>query len=461
MSNTSTKTSPILNAFDSLRAEYEGDWLLRVFVPPKEFLSMAGTRSLVVFGGEGAGKTALRIALQQHAIAQDGNAAPLAVRWHPMAIYEEPRQVVQVFMRQMLDATAQELLYHVYRYPNTLKNSAAWVQELIAWFVQTFFSGNWEFELERLNTEFQAGEIDGLQQLFSKNARQILPADAPPAGILSKVSAIAKGLGLRGVRVYIDGIEPWVDYDREIIAGTLKALLSTLALYEEPGFVIKIMAPSQLEVDVLSASSTIRRRWEIYKLNWPSDQLMKMLEARLKVMLGKDSYEIKDLYVPQELQEWLATYGGNSPRAWLELARPLIQHQRSKKRDLPLSQKEFTAIRDTHTPKLWIDVDTNKVFIGSGEITNLQPLAKRLLRYIYAQRNRTCTREDLYFKGHKRLDYIPQSTKDDNWEARKQWEKSIDTALYRIRQKIEPDPQNPIYLISDTGKSTVHLNHTW
>ena len=203
-----------MNAFDSLRAEHEGDWLNSVFVQPDDFLSMAGMRSFVIFGGEGSGKTATRIALHQYVSNQEGDSAPLGIRWHPMAIHEEPRQIVQIFMKQMLDACAQELLHYSYRHPKTLKNSLPWVQEATAWFVQTFFSGDWKFELERLETEYKTENTEGLHSLLGSTPRSILPADAPPARIIAQVSSIAKKLGVRGVWIFIDGMETWIDQDK-------------------------------------------------------------------------------------------------------------------------------------------------------------------------------------------------------------------------------------------------------
>jgi hypothetical protein len=457
----SKKTSSLPHAFDSLRAEHEGQWLSQVYIWPDDFVSMSGMRSFVVFGGEGSGKTALRIALQKQMSEQDGDSAPFGVRWHPEPIHAEPREIVRIFTSQMLDACAQEMLYYAYRHPMALKSSLPWVQEAAAWFVQTYFLGDWRFELERLGAEYSGKSTDGLQELLSRQTRSILPAHATPARVISLVATISKHLGVKGVWCFVDGMETWVDQDRDTLVQTLKALLSTLALFEEPGFVIKMMVPSQLEEELLSANSTIRRRWDIYKLAWSKQQLTQIVESRIRAMLGNDLYRIKNLFSVESLIPWLELCGGTSPRGWLELVHPLVDYQQSKKDVSPLSNEEFWEIRSKHPPKLRFDVDTDRVFIGYGEITSLQPLAKKLLRYIYTQKNRTCLREELYYKAHQGLDAIPQSTKDDNWVGRKQWEKSIDTALYRIRQVIEPNPKAPIYLISDTGKSTVHLQNVW
>jgi hypothetical protein len=242
-------------------------------------------------------------------------------------------------------------------------------------------------------------------------------------------------------------METWIDQDKDTLVQTLRALLSTLALFEEPGFVIKMMVPNQLEDELLSANSTIRRRWDIYELGWSTEE--------------NNAYKLKNLFSVHSLLPWLETYGGTSPRGWLEMVHPLIKYQQSQSDIFPLAEEEFWEICYKHPPKLRIDLITERVFVGYGEVTTLQPLAKKLLRYIYTQRNRTCTREELYYKAHQGLDTIPQSTKDDHWVARTTWEKSIDTGLYRIRQAIEPNPKVPMYLISDTGKSTVHLQNAW
>lgn len=453
------KTAPIPEVFDSLIAEREGEWLHDLYIRPEHFLSMAGSRSFILFGGEGAGKTALRIALQRYS-AQTGSAAPLAIHWRPDLDMQQgdARQIVREFMKQLMSRCAQEILYYAYRNPHNLKNAQPWTQEAAAWFAQTFLAEDWRFEIERLNAEFQGQDIDGVQTLLSQNARPLLFADAPAASVLTKVAFIVKGLGAGGVQAYVDGMEILLDQDKEALVNTIRSLLSTLALFEEPGFVIKMMAPEQIEGDLLSANSTIRRRWEVFHLKWSNAQLVEMIETRAAAMLGKGSYKIKDLCSAKELQEQFEKLGGTSPRGWLKSAHALLEYQQTKN-GAPLSLKELNAVSYQNLPSLRIDLATDKVFIGYGEISALQPLAKKILRYIYALENKTCSREELYYRAHQEFDVIPKSSKDDHWVGRAQWEKSIDTALYRIRQIIEPDPKNPVYLISDTGKGIVRLNN--
>ena len=80
---------------------------------------MAGSRSIVVFGASGAGKTALRIALAQHADQAAEAPAQLVVDWCPTLppAGQTGSQGVRACFAQALDACALALLRYLGRRP--------------------------------------------------------------------------------------------------------------------------------------------------------------------------------------------------------------------------------------------------------------------------------------------------------------------------------------------------------
>jgi DNA-binding response OmpR family regulator len=62
--------------------------------------------------------------------------------------------------------------------------------------------------------------------------------------------------------------------------------------------------------------------------------------------------------------------------------------------------------------------------------------------------------------SNKGLDYEPRVSEDKNWENRKVWERIVDTTINRLRAVVEPDPQKPIYLLSERGKGFIKLENT-
>jgi DNA-binding response OmpR family regulator len=121
---------------------------------------------------------------------------------------------------------------------------------------------------------------------------------------------------------------------------------------------------------------------------------------------------------------------------------------------------EWIEISRHHPPRLHIDLATDRVFVGYGEVHDLQPGAYKLLRYLYEHRPRTCSRSELYYRAHLGLDHEPRSHEDREWEDPTKWGGIVDTHLWRLRQKIERDPKRPLYIISERGRG-VHLEHIW
>ena len=73
-------TPPALATFDALRAEDE-PWLADCFVPPSDFSIIAGARSVIVYGEEGSGKTALYQMLLRYLRPAQRPPERLVVEW--------------------------------------------------------------------------------------------------------------------------------------------------------------------------------------------------------------------------------------------------------------------------------------------------------------------------------------------------------------------------------------------
>jgi hypothetical protein len=187
----------------------------------------------------------------------------------------------------------------------------------------------------------------------------------------------------------------------------------------------------------------MRRRLDVYRLAWTDEHLVMIAERRLAVALGRAEFHLKNLCAAPELIDWLKTYGGSSPRGWLELAGQLTEAYLARGMDHPLSREEWTEIYRRHPPRLHINLETDQVFVGYGEVHDLQPGTYRLLRYLYERHPRMCSRTELYYQAHLGLDHLPRATVDKHWEDPAVWSGAIDTLLWRLRQQIEPEPGNP------------------
>ena len=144
-----------LSAFDSLRAEDE-PWLAECYVPPPDFTLMAGWRSVLIFGGVGSGRTALRLALERHRCPPGQKPSLLLVRW-PMSLVATTgltgTALVEEQMRHVLDAVVRAILQHLLRYPADWGQAPAWAQDTLIWFVHRHLRGDVGHHLASLEAE--------------------------------------------------------------------------------------------------------------------------------------------------------------------------------------------------------------------------------------------------------------------------------------------------------------------
>jgi hypothetical protein len=461
MSSPSEQTPIGYTAFERLQAEHETSWLAEVFVELPDFAEMAGAQSIVVFGASGSGKTALRMALARPTDPDNDGPQRLIVNWRPSLPPADlsGSQAAHSCLMQAFDGCALELLRHIGRQPTAFASASPPVQDATIWFVHQYLLGDRAFQVSRLEGDCSPQGLVVLQDVITRTPRPILSAGVSEASIIATLSYALQGLGLSAVWLLIDGLEPWLEVEQERLGDVLRALFSTLALFEESGFALKMMAPTQLEPALNSSGAILRRRVELYRLEWPSDRLLSLVELRLAAACGRGPFRLSELCESDRLIDWLERYGGNSPRAWLKLIRPLAQTFIARGMGEPLGKEEWLDIRRNHPPELHIDQITGRVFIGEGEVVNLQPSAYRILRYLYENRPRLCTRNELFYRALRGLDHEPRSRVDKGYEAPKELAGTLDTTLWRLRQTIEPDPKSPIYVISDKGKG-VRLENT-
>jgi hypothetical protein len=458
-------------AFDRLEAEHERDWLMQVFVPPADFEAMASMRSIVVFGAGGAGKTALRIALTRRALGADAGSNPLVVEWRP-SLPTDPAlsgsQALRGFLADSLSACALALLRHLGRRSETFGAAPEWVQETAVWFMHRYLARDHAVLLGKLAEECGPVGIALLRDLLSREPRPVLEPDAPESRVIVELAGLTERLGLAGVWLLVDGLEPWVAVDAEPLTRLLDALFSTLALFEDPGFAMKIVVPNTIEPRLTSNRGIGRRRLDVYRLEYPIELLIAIAERRIAAAAGRMAFHLGELCAEakdakargsKELIDWLSRCGGHTPRAWLNLIRPLADEYIARSEPRPLTIKECAEIFRRHPPIIRLNLETERVFIGEGELTSLSPTSYKLLRYLYQQRRR-CTRSELYYLVCRGLTMEPRASEDPGWEDPSSWNETFDTILWRLRKQIELDLKTPIYIITDRGKG-VRLENAW
>lgn len=451
-----------LKLFDTLRAEDEIAWLSRAFIAPAGFERMRGMRSIIVFGDEGSGKTAIRLRLATGAGSQTGFAAPLIVEWQPGIMGELEGEVfVAQFMDEILDLTAQELARHLAKHPERFRGATRWAQEAIVWLIHRYLKSDYELFLMRLEEDSGTASLDCLNEIFARTPRELLSLTSPYPRQMTEVVQTLKAAGFGGLWVMIDGLEGWLSIKSETLGRMLTALFSTLALFDIPSFAVKVMAPLALKNLVSASTGLARRRFDEFTLEWSAETLRALCERRLAFACSRERFGLESLSRDPSLLSWLEMYGGTAPRGWLEFLRVFLDAYLSQPLQKPLPPETVADLHKRFPPRLRMDENGEHVFLGYQPVKDISGSSLVLLRYLYRHPERSSRKDELYYRGLRGLDHQPRAYGDAGWEDPKTSEGVIDTAVWRLRQVLEPNPKEPIYVVSERGKGTIRLENAW
>jgi DNA-binding winged helix-turn-helix (wHTH) protein len=454
-----------LTAFDSLRAEDE-PWLDACFVPPQHFELMAGSRSVAVFGGTGSGKTALYRALLDRCHGPDGRPVRLVANWHPTppeADVPADSTSVREQIGCVFDACAMALLHHWARYPEDFSTAARWVQDTLTWFVHCYGQGDLRVRLGPLLEESGPEGAALLEDLLETLPPQVFGPHVGPERVVAKLTEALARMGLGGVWVMADGLEAWTEAEPERLRDILTAFLSTLPLFERARFAYKLLFPSQLEPALLRAAAVARHRVDGYRLEWDTPALRQLVERRLAFAFGRDAFTLSDLCeASKELLDWLERAGGTSPREWLDQTRPIVAYYLTHRLTCPVDTEAWKTLRRQHPPRVYLDEASRQVIVG-GRLVSLEELPSKaydILAYLYQRSGQVISKSELYFRAYQGLERLPRSWDDKHYESPKVYEGLMDTNLWRLRQAIEPDPSDPVLLVTVRGHG-VRLESRW
>lgn len=453
-------TSPDLSRyFGTFRAETEAVWLAQAYLPPRLFGQMTEQRSILVTGDEGSGKTALELYLKYHAAQKTSHL--LTVTWRP-ALPEDiasNSQIVELFISQAMDSLSFAFLELIVREPALHRNAPAWARDFMHWFVQAFLRGDRQYHLSRLADGGSSEGLETVTRLLNDPPRDVFSRDSLPSSVLSHLTSAIRAFGLEGIWIFIDGLDTLFRVSPERLEKFIASFFSTLDLFEQDIFIFKAIISNELEIRLLKTRGVLTRRFSTYQLRWSEEDLIRLTEKRIALSTQRDDLPLSRLCKDAEWLNWLKKFAGLSPRGWLELTRPILDAYLTKGK--PLTQSEWSDAYRQFPPRLRLDLEAERVFIGFGEVT-VAGNGYKLLRYLYENRQRPCTKSELYYRAHKGLNHEPRSKEDTGWEDVAVWEGPLDTALYRLRQVVEWDSSDgatPLYVISERGKGQIRLEN--
>lgn len=440
-----------LEALGSLRAEDE-PWLARCYVPPRDFLPIASWRSALVYGRDGAGKTALRLALERYWCPPGQTPSVLLVRW-PLDIGVAPglegTALVRAYAAQVMHVVAQALLQHLSRHPEGWGQTPQWARESLTWFVRQHLQADLAHYAASLEGEVSAEGLSLLHHLSTASVPAVLRPGVPTPLVIAELVRALQAGGLEGVRITLDGLEPWVEADPTYLSRSLNAFLSTLGQFEHPRFAYTMLLPHELRSPDWAPSALARRRVDEYYLHWDRETLCTLTERRLALALGKPAFRMEDLGPAGLLLNWLSRCGADVPRGWLSTVRPFLAAYLAggEEKVTPLTERACRTVQERHPPQLIVDTDAEQVTVGWREVVDLTPGPWALLHHLYRHRGKVCPREALY---RAYVEGTGGQVQEPIYPT--EYAGTLDNAILRLRKAIEPDPEHPTLIVTIRGK---------
>jgi hypothetical protein len=462
------KVGFVKNPFELKQAEEEGELLSEYFVEHPAFnqiLDQNKPRSSVLFASRGTGKSS---ALQMFTTYWDELPPP-----RPLFVYltdwsnlvERVESLDQITTRQHLDellrrfvlALAQQLPPDQHHPPDQMHTT-----DYLHWLCTTY--NHYITPLQQRILIERSYATQPTAEVVATYASEAFPVIQH----MQLLAATARDLGYAACYVLVDNVDelPQTVADWHACAYILENLIGHLRIHEVQGLAFKYFIPTEV-FDILNGWHKIRRdRIGCFNLTWSEQQIIELLRNRLTVF-SQHKITSLALLASRELtdiDERLSREAGGSPRHLLNLGEWLLQACAADATDtdatiyvkhLEFAQQEYRQW--LHQQRIWPDDDgkpytsedtvqtavpllrvypDGRVLRGQHEIEGwdrLPSLQRTLLEYLHQHHDRYCRREEI----------IAGVWKDKATPAS---DSSLRKLIDRLRQFVEPDPNNPIYI---------------
>jgi len=432
--------------FKTLKAENE-PWLGDVFLPLPAFERLKERHSIILYGETGSGKTAMRLALKRE---QKENV--FTALWLPEPILENPAAgtaLAQQAMKQAVRACLEGLILEG-SLPERLGEPSSHIASALQWLLKNYLPFDPAFYLQSQADHLSGSETQWFLNLLEQPFPAVITEQASLKDQIRLLLMILRAAKYERLWLSIDGLERWTLRQTGEQVALLEAVLSTLVFFDLPNVAFKFFLPASFKSILHKTSGVERHRAEEVQLIWSAEDLKAMLEKRATYALSsRKKVTLDALCDGGEFLKWLGEYGGASPRAWLEFIAPLItEYQQQGKRLTAAQTREF--IRQ-HPAPLQLDRERREIWLGRKCVPIGSAPEFQVLEYLALRPGKIGSLEELYYYAYKELETVPDKG-EPAWTSKETWRAAMDTLLWRLRQKIEPNPKEPIYLITHHGK---------
>lgn len=507
------------NPFATVEAEQERNLLPEYFVDVDGYERIKSDKTIIVFAPRGGGKSALRVVLASYSAPISLESKSLAIEYtdfspliakmrlgEKITIDDHINQLLRIAVKTLFIALCGEStkmgirgsdIHDIDKYRlERLKNILPPARSRIAQWLHAYQPELMEPEeiYERLNsldTSFKPDWINFQEHVKAKELQRLLKQSSlnnnvlaifiadlndppserwelvmtPTEKMFAFVTTI-RSLGFTNVQILVDGLDESQETADDPLAqvNILEPLVAELHILEMKDISFKFF----LSVDahkIIMERPTIRRDRITDKavmVNWRKDRLKHLLDERLDVFSNGTIHELVQIcqesfidgekghsyLVGEWIEDEMLRMSQGSPRRLLLAGQLLLEAHFSR-----FGSKGLLELEDWHItrgnlirkmpPLLRLYRKERVALIGDHEIT-LTALQHNILLTL-ADANSICERQQLVEKAWNYEKGVSDETIDKN--------------ISRIRDRLDDDPENPVYVKTIKGKGFQLLNY--
>ncbi len=300
------------------------------------------------------------------------------------------------------------------------------------------------------------------------------------------VTALSRGpTSCDVIYLLVDGVDeyPLTQNDPVASAGLLQPILGNLRFLELPHLVTKFFLPAEQQTAFASGART--DRLDVIHLSWDqgnsggTDDLRALLRRRIAAFNSRGLTTLAELCHPsirRSIEDDLLEVACDSPRNLLRLG-DLLFSEHCRERPEPGSEliplewdraverfratvyeqidtvgtsqsAVMTPAAFTGIPRVRVDVRSKRVYRGAEEVDfAAADLEYRLIEYLYRRRGEICTKDEIGLAV-----YEPKYARRAGESISGISNQAIDRLFNRLRQRLEPNPSQPVYVITLKGR---------
>jgi hypothetical protein len=248
----------------------------------------------------------------------------------------------------------------------------------------------------------------------------------------------------------VDGIDELLpSVEPQIWADFLLPLVTALPLMEMPHVAFKFFLPTTVGAALKKHDNARFDRFRTFDLHWDTESLKELLALRLSSFNKKGINSLKALAEENAatIEDDLIRKAQGSPRAMIlmghlmfeahcaDVSKPdLLLKTSDLKNAIERFNREYQSLV-TSVPLMRVDEKAGRIYVGGRPVdVKLSKREFKVLEFLYRGRGMIRSEAEIV----EAIGYVSNI--------------AFDSMISRLRAKIESDPDNPIYLVTERGR---------